>query len=82
MEKQTENRLMDMGKGEERLSCMERVTWKHITICKIDGQREFPVLLRKLKQGVSINLEAWDKEEDGREVQEEGDISIPMADSC
>ena len=23
-----ENRLMDMGKGEERVRCMERVTWK------------------------------------------------------
>ena len=28
IEKQTENRLMDMGRGEERMSCMERVTWK------------------------------------------------------
>ena len=30
MEKQTdiENRLMDMGRGEERARCMERVTWK------------------------------------------------------
>ena len=26
MEKQ--NRLMDMGRGEERVRCMERVTWK------------------------------------------------------
>ena len=23
-----ENRLMDMGKGKERVRCMERVTWK------------------------------------------------------
>ena len=23
-----ENRLMDMGSGEERVRCMERVTWK------------------------------------------------------
>ena len=23
-----ENRLMDMGRGEERVKCMERVTWK------------------------------------------------------
>ena len=23
-----ENRLMDMGRGEERVRCMERVTWK------------------------------------------------------
>ena len=28
MEKQRENRLMDMGRGEERVRCMERVTWK------------------------------------------------------
>ena len=28
MEKQTENRLMDMWRGEERVRCMERVTWK------------------------------------------------------
>ena len=25
-----ENRLMDMGRGEERVRCMERVTWKLI----------------------------------------------------
>ena len=29
MEKQTEKiRLMDMNRGEERVRCMERVTWK------------------------------------------------------
>ena len=54
----------------------------YITIFKIDGQREFAVWLRKLKQGLCINLEGWDGEEDGREVQEGGDIYIPMADSC
>ena len=25
-----ENRLMDMGRREERVRCMERVTWKFI----------------------------------------------------
>ena len=44
----------------------------YITICKIDRQREFAVCLRKLKQGLCINLEGWDREEDGREVQMEG----------
>ena len=53
-----------------------------ITICEIDCQWEFAVLLRKLKQGLCINLEAWDGEGDGREVQEGGDICIPMVDSC
>ena len=28
------------------------------------------------------NLEGWDGEGDGREIQKEGDICIPMADSC
>ena len=28
MKKKRENRLMDMGRREERVSCMERVTWK------------------------------------------------------
>ena len=54
----------------------------YITICKIDSQWEFAVWLRELKQGLCINLEGWDREEDEREVQEGGDICIPMADSC
>ena len=49
----------------------------YITICKIDGQLEFAVWLRKLKQGLCINLEG-----DGREFQKGGDICILMADSC
>ena len=53
-----------------------------ITICKIDSQQEFAVWLRKLKQGLCINLERWDGKGDGREVQKGGDVCIPMADSC
>ena len=53
-----------------------------ITICKIYSQQEFVVCLRKLKQGLCINLEGWDGVEDGREVQKGEDICIPMADSC
>ena len=41
----------------------------YITICKIDIQQEFAVCLRKLKQGLCINLEGWDGVGDGREVQ-------------
>ena len=37
------------------------------------------VCLRKLKQGLCVNLEGWDGEEDGREVQKGGFIGIPMA---
>ena len=54
----------------------------YITICKIDSQQEFAVWLRKLKQGLCINLEGWDEEGDGREVHEGGGICISMADSC
>jgi len=54
----------------------------YITTCKIDSQQEFAAWLRKLKQGLCVNLEVWGGEGDGREVQEGGDICIPMADSC
>ena len=40
-------------------------------------QREFAVWLSKLKQGLCINLEMWDGEGNGREVQKGGDICIP-----
>ena len=39
----------------------------HISMCKIDSQREFAACLRELKQGLCINLEGWDEEGDGRE---------------
>ena len=54
----------------------------YITLRKIDSQREFALWLRKLKQGLCINLEGWDGKEDGREGQKRGDICIPIADSC
>ena len=54
----------------------------YITICKIDSQQEFAVWLGKLKQGLCINLERWDGEGEGREVQKGRDICILMADSC
>ena len=54
----------------------------YITICKIDCQWESAVWLRKLRQGLCINLEGWDGEEDGRGVQKGGDICVPVADSC
>ena len=54
----------------------------YITVCKIDGQGEFAVWLRKLKQGLCINLEGRDGVGDGREVQKGGDICIPLDDSC
>ena len=52
----------------------------YITICKMDSQWEIAVWLKKLKQGLCINLEWWDREGGGREVQKGGDICKAMAD--
>ena len=54
----------------------------YIIICKIGSQWEFAVWLRKLKQGLCINQEGWDGEEDGRVFQKGGNIGIPKADLC
>ena len=56
---------MDMGRGEERVRCMEGVTWK-LTL------PEVAAWLRKLKQGLYINLEEWDGEGDGGRFKREG----------
>ena len=57
-------------------------TWKasniYSTICKIDSQWEFSVWLRELKPGLYNNLEEWDEMAGRREVQEGGNICIPM----
>ena len=50
----------------------------YIATCKIDSQQEFAVWLRKLKQGLCINVEGWDGEGDGREVQKGGAVCVPM----
>ena len=61
-----ENRLMGLGEGEiYGKSNMEA----YITICKTESQREFAVWLRKLKQGLCINLEGWVGKGHRREVQ-------------
>ena len=62
--------------------CGESNMETYITMCKIDSQRAFAVRLRKLKWGLCLNLEGWDGEGDGRELQKGGDICIPVPDSC
>ena len=67
---------------EERVRCMERITWKlTLPYVKQIAKGEFAVWLRKLKQGLCINLEGCDGEGDGKEFQKGGDMCIPMADS-
>ena len=43
----------------------------YITICKIDSQWEFAKKLRKLKEGLYINLEGWDGGEMGGRFKRE-----------
>ena len=54
----------------------------YITMCEIDSPQEFAVCLRKLKHRLCINLDRWDGEGDGRELQKGGDMCVPMVDSC
>ena len=51
----------------------------YVTVYEIDSQWEFAVCLRKLKQGLCINLEEWFWEGDGREFQKGGEICIPIS---
>ena len=44
----------------------------YTTVCKTDSQREFAVWLRKLKQGLCINLEGWMGWEMGGRFKREG----------
>ena len=77
--KQTHGHVERAGEGEMYTKCNMET---YIMICKIDSHWEFAVWLRKLKQGLCINLERWDGEGDGREIQKGGDIRISMADLC
>ena len=68
--------------GEEGQGEMygERNMEAYIALCKIDSQWEFAVCLRELKQELCDNLEEWDRKGGGREVQEGGNICVPLAD--
>ena len=74
MEKQTyEDRLMDRGgedKGDGERDGDSNMEW------------EFAIWLRELKHRLCENLERWDREADEREVEEGGDMGVPMAESC
>ena len=79
-----ENRLKDKGSGEEG----EWDEWRekhgsiYTAVCKVDSQWKFAVWLRELKLGLCNNLDGWERVQDRREIQEGGDICIPMTNSC
>ena len=56
-ETDTENRYGHGERGGEGEMYGKSNMETYITICKIDSQWEFAVWLRKLKQGLCINLE-------------------------
>ena len=59
MEKQTENRPMEMGGGKEGKGEMYGESNMEIynTLCKIDSQWEFAIWIRELKHGLCDSLE-------------------------
>ena len=75
---------MDTEGGEEREGGMyvDSNMETYISVYKIDSQWEFAEGLRELKLGLCNHLEGWGREGGRREVQEGGDVCIPMADSC
>ena len=75
-----ENRLMDMGRGEEQMRCMERITWKLTLSYVKQTATGICCMAQETQTGLCISLEGWDGEGEGREVQKGGDICIPMTD--
>ena len=71
-ETDTENRLIDTGRGEERQGEMYGESNMEIynTICKI--RQPMGICCRTHKQGLCNNLEGWDKEGDERQFGREG----------
>ena len=59
------------AKGGEGEMCGKSNVETYITICTIDSQREFAVWIRKLKQGLCINLEGREWREMGERLKRE-----------
>ena len=79
-----ENRLMDMGNGEERVTCMKRVTWTFTLpyVKQIANENLLYVSGISNRGSVSTYCGGMGREIGRREVQMGGNICIPMADSC
>ena len=74
--------LLGCGKEGEGGMYGESNMETYITVCKIDSQWEFALWLRELKPGFRNNLEGWDGDRSGTDVQMGEDMDKPMADSC
>ena len=69
---------MDMGRGEEMVRCRETATWKFTIpyVKEIANGNLVYVSGNSNRGSVSINLERWDGEGNGRELQKGGDIFV------
>ena len=67
-----------MGRGEEMVRCRERATWKFTIpyVKEIANGNLVYVSGNSNRGSVSINLERWDGEGNGRELQKGGDIFV------
>ena len=72
MEKQIQNRLMDVGRAEESVRWIEKIPWKLTPPYVKESQWAFAVCLRELKQGLCISLEGGVGWEMGRRFKKEG----------
>ena len=68
--------------GRKRVGWREQHGNMNTTICETESQWEFAIWLGELNVVLCNNLERRDRVWGGMEVQEGGDICIPMADSC
>ena len=71
------------SRGERRWDDLWEQHWNiYITVCKVASQWKFAVWHREPKASALWQPREWGGEGDGRQVQEAGNICIPMADSC
>ena len=77
-----EYRLADtLGEREGGTNWKSSIETYALPYVKLNSQWKFAVRLRELKKGFCIKPEGWDGERDGKELQEEGIMDVPMADS-
>jgi len=77
-----ENGLLEIVREREGGMIWESSIETYITICKEDNQLEFAVWHREPKPGVLWQLRGVGWWREGKEIKREGDIYVPMADSC
>ena len=70
---------MDMGKGEESVRCMERVTWKLTLSCVKQIANENLLYGQETQTGALYQPRGVGWGGDGREIQQGGDMGVPMA---